>query len=166
LSLLSVNWPTYLELQVTSGIIFPVEFVFYGRYLLRRQGKLDFVLMLGDLVDFVEHNYSDRYDYGENSWKLFCDIIRGIETGGTSGEENPGFKVPVFTSTGNHDWRFFPYKPAANAAAYGLSKKSVKGLDPFSGRRRPRKAAGKSNASLGCQAAKKAGSPVAGSQSP
>jgi hypothetical protein len=94
-------------------------------------GKLDFVLMLGDLVDFVEHTYSAQDDYGENSWKLFRNIITGAETGGAGIEGNPGIKVPVFTSTGNHDWRFFPYPPACNTAAYGLDKKSVKTLDPF-----------------------------------
>ena len=118
----------------------PVPFINFNKNLRRfichanalaDQGKLDFLLMLGDLVDFVEHNYSDRYDFGENSWRLLCDIITGAETGGTGSEANPGLKVPVFTSTGNHDWRFFPYPPAVNAAAYGLGKKSVKVLDPF-----------------------------------
>jgi hypothetical protein len=29
------------------------------------EGNLDFVLLLGDLVYFIKHNYSDRDDYGE-----------------------------------------------------------------------------------------------------
>lgn len=94
-------------------------------------GKLDFVLMLGDLVDFVRHNHSDQEDYGENNWKIFIDIITGAETRGVGLKKNPGIKVPVFTSTGNHDWRFFPYPPEVAAAAYGLNKKSAKALDPF-----------------------------------
>jgi hypothetical protein len=123
-----------------AGASSPVPFINFNKNLRRfiqhanalaDQGKLDFVLMLGDLVDFVEHNYSDRDDYGENSWKLLCDIITGAEAKGVHAAKKPGIKVPVFTSTGNHDWRFFPYPPAVNAAAYGLDKKSVKTLDPF-----------------------------------
>lgn len=95
------------------------------------RGELDFVLLLGDLVDFKEHNYSDRDDYGENNWRLLCDILTGAEAKGGPAAKKSGIKVPVFTSTGNHDWRFFPYPPADNAAAYGLDKKSAKTLDPF-----------------------------------
>jgi hypothetical protein len=95
------------------------------------QGKLDFVLLLGDLVDFIEHNYSDRDDFGENNWRLLCDILTGAEAKGIHTAKKPGIKVPVFTSTGNHDWRFFPYPPAVNAGAYGLDRKSAKALDPF-----------------------------------
>ncbi len=94
-------------------------------------GKLDFVLILGDLVDFVRHNHRDQEDYGENNWKIFIDIITGAETRAAGLEKKPGIKVPVFTSTGNHDWRFFPYPPKNAAAAYGLTKKSAKTLDPF-----------------------------------
>lgn len=95
------------------------------------QGNLDFVLLLGDLVDFIKHNYSDRDDYGENNWRLLCDILTGTEAKGGQAPENSGIKVPVFTSPGNHDWRFFPYPPAVNKAAYGLDKKAAKALDPF-----------------------------------
>ncbi|MGA8572396.1 MAG: metallophosphoesterase [Desulfobaccales bacterium] len=118
----------------------PIPFVNFNKNLRRfiqyandlaDDGKLDFVLLLGDLVDFKEHNYSDRDDYGENNWKLLCDIFTGAEAKGGQGGKTPGIKVPVFTSTGNHDWRFFPYPPKDNAAAYGLDKKSAKGLDPF-----------------------------------
>ena len=75
------------------------------------QGKLDFVLLLGDLVDFIQHNYGDREDYGENNWRLLCDILLGAEARGFQAVKKPGIKVPVFTRTGNHDWRFFPYTP-------------------------------------------------------
>jgi hypothetical protein len=106
------------------------RFIRYANNLADR-GKLDFVLLLGDLVDFIGHSYSDRDDYGENNWRLLCDILTGAEGKGTDRAENSGIKVPVFTSTGNHDWRFFPYPPAVNAAAYGLDKKSVQALNPF-----------------------------------
>jgi len=95
------------------------------------EGKLDFVLLLGDLIDFTKHSYSDRDDYGENNWRLLCDILTGGEAKGAHGANKPGIKVPVFTCTGNHDWRFFPYPPAFAPDAYGLKKESVKALDPF-----------------------------------
>jgi hypothetical protein len=95
------------------------------------EGKLDFVLLLGDLVDFIQHRYSDRDDYGENNWRLLCDILTGAEAKEAHAAQKPGIKVPVFTSTGNHDWRFYPYPPVVSAAAYGLDHKSVQALDPF-----------------------------------
>lgn len=91
------------------------------------RGRLDFVLLLGDLVDFVRHNHRDRDDYGENNWRLLCNILTGAE----ERQACLGIKVPVFTSTGNHDWRFFPYSPKVNAAAFGLDRESLKALDPF-----------------------------------
>jgi len=123
-----------------AGASSPIPFVNFNRNLRRfiqhanelaDEGNLDFVLMLGDLVDFIKHNYSDRDDYGENNWRLLCHILTGTEAKGGHAAKNSGIKVPVFTSTGNHDWRFYPYPPAVNAAAYGLDKRSVKALDPF-----------------------------------
>ncbi len=123
-----------------AGASAAVSFVNFNRNLRRfieyaneqaDKGELDFVLLLGDLVDFIKHNYSDRDDYGENNWKFLCNILTGAETKGGGTAKNSGIKVPVFTSTGNHDWRFFPYPPAVSAAAYGLDKKSAKALNPF-----------------------------------
>ncbi len=123
-----------------AGAAPPIKFVNFNKNLRRfiqhandlaDDGKLDFVLFLGDLVDFKEHNYSDQDDYGENNWRLLCDILTGAEAKGGHAAKKPGIKVPVFTSTGNHDWRFFPYPPKDNAAAYGLDRKSSKALNPF-----------------------------------
>jgi hypothetical protein len=34
-------------------------------------GLLDFVLILGDLVDFLRHGFSDRQDFGDNNCRVF-----------------------------------------------------------------------------------------------
>ena len=95
------------------------------------RGKLDFVLMLGDLVDFSGHGISDAHKH--NNWRIFQDIVLGFEKKGAgNGGASAGLKVPLFSSTGNHDWRLFPYRVTANASAFGLTNKAAKGvLDQF-----------------------------------
>lgn len=96
---------------------------------LRDEGKLDFVMITGDLVDFMRHGFSERKDYGQNNYRVFRDLILGA--GKEKDRENPGLKVPIFTSTGNHDWRFFPYDPAVNFSVFGVSKEVAKQFDLF-----------------------------------
>lgn len=87
--------------------------------------------MLGDLVDFSGHGISDAHKH--NNWRIFQDIVLGFEKKGAgNGGASAGLKVPLFSSTGNHDWRLFPYRVTANASAFGLTNKAAKGvLDQF-----------------------------------
>lgn len=90
-------------------------------------GELDFVLALGDLVDFVNQGLEvDRS--GENNWQTWVDILAG---GGheTSEHQNEGLRVPIFTTTGNHDWRPFPYPPEFTAKIFGLPVKDIEEFD-------------------------------------
>ncbi|MBE9574868.1 MAG: metallophosphoesterase [Proteobacteria bacterium] len=73
------------------------------------RGELDFVVITGDLVDFAFHGWEDEPNPAENNWRTFIHIITGTEAEQAKG--NPGLKVAVFTSTGNHDWRLHPYDP-------------------------------------------------------
>ncbi len=73
------------------------------------RGELDFVVITGDLVDFAFHGWEDESNPAENNWRTFIHIITGTEAEQEKG--NPGLKVAVFTSTGNHDWRLHPYNP-------------------------------------------------------
>jgi hypothetical protein len=86
------------------------------------QGKIDFVLALGDLVDFLHHGFYEREDYGNNNFQLFRNLILGAGNEVHRPQPNPGLKVPVFTSTGNHDWRFFPYDIAVHHSVFGVKK--------------------------------------------
>jgi hypothetical protein len=98
---------------------------------LANEGKLDFVWILGDVVDFLRHGFNDREDFGDNNYRVFRDLILGTASERNRSVPNAGLKVPVFTSTGNHDWRFFPYDPALKNTVFGVDKKVAKQLDLF-----------------------------------
>lgn len=90
-------------------------------------GELDFVLALGDLVDFVHQGLGE--DQAENSnWQTLADIFTG---GGCekSARNNEGLRVPMLTTTGNHDWRPFPYDPGLNAKTFRTPKKDLDEFD-------------------------------------
>jgi hypothetical protein len=85
-------------------------------------GKLDFVLMLGDLVDFVNQGYASSQSQ-ETNWQVFLDMVTGDDGRGE------GLRVPIFTTTGNHDWRTNPYPPERNPDVFGLSSEELKKLE-------------------------------------
>jgi predicted MPP superfamily phosphohydrolase len=86
-------------------------------------GELDFVVIGGDLVDFVNHGVDDEVDPEDNNWRVFEEIMTG---GGLESQRgNTGIQVPIFTTTGNHDWRIHPYDPATNSAPYGVAKEVI-----------------------------------------
>lgn len=83
------------------------EFIRYANKL-HRKGEIDFIVLTGDLVDYVfedggKHYYNNNFVYFEN-------IIRGL-TGKPDNVQNVELLVPVFTSLGNHDYRIRPYYP-------------------------------------------------------
>lgn len=113
----------------------PIEFINFNDRLRRfigwaneraDAGELDFVLALGDLVDFVQHGF-DKNDPGPNNWDLLIEILTGSPEEARRG--NPGLRLPLFTTTGNHDWRPFPYPPGFNAAIFGLDSGEAGRLD-------------------------------------
>jgi hypothetical protein len=89
-------------------------------------GELDFVLALGDLIDFVNHGFGKSAP-GDNNWQVLEEILTG--SGDESVRENPGLHVPVFTATGNHDWRTYPYPPELYASIFGMCKKKLEKFD-------------------------------------
>jgi predicted MPP superfamily phosphohydrolase len=98
------------------------------------EGRLDFVLVLGDLVDFVAQGLGDS-PTDESNWRFVWEMFLG------GGEEprrgNLGLRVPIFTSTGNHDWRFSPYPPEdvevinknPNTNIFGIEYSEAKKID-------------------------------------
>ena len=90
------------------------------------KGQLDFVVITGDLVDFAFHGWEDESNAAENNWKTFINIVIGA--GKEKGKDNPGIKVAIFTSTGNHDWRLHPYDLSFRnyREAFGLKEKELK----------------------------------------
>jgi hypothetical protein len=90
-------------------------------------GELDFVLALGDLVDFVLPGFEETATL-QNNWQVLIDILTG------GGDEvrrgNPGLRVPIFTTLGNHDWRPYPYPPEFNSQLiYSLPAQEAQELD-------------------------------------
>ncbi|GAB4325632.1 MAG: hypothetical protein Kow0069_31750 [Promethearchaeota archaeon] len=68
------------------------------------KGRLDFVLLTGDLVDYVKVRVlGGRVPENVNNWDTFCRIVTGMD-----GEQ--GLEVPAFTVVGNHDFRMNAYR--------------------------------------------------------
>ena len=90
-------------------------------------GEIHFVLFTGDLVDFSFHGWEFAVNRDENNFKEFIDILvgRGHEL---PSWKNPGLKIALFTSTGNHDWRLYPYNPGSMGTekTFGLTQSEVK----------------------------------------
>ncbi len=97
--------------------------------------ELDFVLMTGDLVDYI------RIARGNNQYKdnfqVFIDILLGINRGL---DKDPHFHdgeyinareilAPIFTIVGNHDYRKGHYSISIGSIhkIFGLTKKNIKG---------------------------------------
>jgi len=82
------------------------------------EGRLDFVFMLGDLVDFCRTGLFDRTP-DDSNWSVLIEILT----------DQPGLRVPIFTTTGNHDWRTYPYSPVFRLDIFGITKKCAEELD-------------------------------------
>ncbi|MBD3194854.1 MAG: hypothetical protein GF317_07360 [Candidatus Lokiarchaeota archaeon] len=93
-------------------------------------GKLDFIVLTGDIVDFVDTANTD--EYYDNNFQFFLDILLGIQRElkveipeHINKEE---LLVPIFTIVGNHDYRkgYYSIKTGIIYKKFGLEKKDVK----------------------------------------
>ena len=80
------------------------------------KGDSDIILLTGDLIDYGRGHWGrdaldslaqDQLYHDDRNWFLFHDLL-------ASGD---AYRVPVYTSLGNHDWRINPYPPFAIAGA-------------------------------------------------
>jgi predicted MPP superfamily phosphohydrolase len=121
------------------------------------EGELDFVVMTGDLVDFAFHGWEDEPNAAENNWRTFIHLITG--TGAEQAKGNPGLKVAVYTSTGNHDWRLHPYDPNMGSCrdTFGLKRAELEHYQykSFDSREYPEDERAKRSKALTSQALKK-----------
>jgi predicted phosphodiesterase len=90
-------------------------------------GELDLVIIGGDLIDFLNHGVSDSANEPSNNWQVFLEILTG--TGHEHNRDNHGIKAPIFTTTGNHDWRLHPYSIKLLHHEFALDKKEAKVFD-------------------------------------
>ncbi len=95
------------------------------------KGELDFILMTGDLVDYVKSSLDAKAKaQKQTNWRLFHDILTGYST--TEGRDEIPLRVPIFTVLGNHDFRFNHYGLSDGGARwkeYGLKEKEFKQFD-------------------------------------
>jgi len=93
---------------------------------LAAQGKLDFIVITGDLVDFSFHGWEYGPNADENNWRTFINIATGSDKE-RDAYGNEGLRMAVFTSTGNHDWRSYPYQPRwfGLNKSFGLSEREL-----------------------------------------
>jgi len=122
------------------------KFIFAANKMAKR-GELDFIVITGDIVDFSGLGWNESINPAENNWKIFLNIVTGQSTETSrhfrlqidDNEEkiNPGLKVAIFTTTGNHDWRLHPYGllplrlfsrtlQAGKNGEYGLTEEEAK----------------------------------------
>lgn len=90
------------------------------------KGELDFIWALGDLVDFCRTGLFDRTP-GDSNWSTLIELLTGSPAEHERGNE--GLRVPIFTTTGNHDWRTYPYSPVFRLGIFGITKKCGEELD-------------------------------------
>jgi hypothetical protein len=85
------------------------QFILYANKL-HGEGKLDFILCTGDLVDFIfeDLNGEKAFINATNNFKFFEEIILG-EAPALDQIAVAELKVPIFTSLGNHDYRVRSY---------------------------------------------------------
>jgi len=78
----------------------------------------DIILLTGDIIDYGRGHWGreaignlqqDGLYHEDRNWFMFHDLL-------ASGD---AYRVPVYTSLGNHDWRINPYPPFAVAGAPG-----------------------------------------------
>lgn len=69
------------------------------------RGEIEFLVLAGDLVDYkFKHERSDSGNgYEDTEWSVFEDILMGRY------RDSERLRVPVFMTTGNHDYRLYPY---------------------------------------------------------
>jgi len=99
------------------------------------KNELDFVLMTGDLIDYIQIARGN-YQY-ENNFLVFLEILLGINRGLnkppylTDNEfvNKQEIMVPVFTIVGNHDYRKGHYSIRAGGVRkiFGFTRKDIKG---------------------------------------
>lgn len=80
---------------------------------LAANGELDFIILTGDLVDFVcfarqddkesQINDSSKITFEKSNWYILYKILTGTDS------KSEPLEVPVFTLLGNHDYRFHHY---------------------------------------------------------
>ncbi|MBY9006810.1 MAG: metallophosphoesterase [Candidatus Lokiarchaeota archaeon] len=96
-----------------------------------KKKELDFVLLTGDLIDYV--NLANIDSIYKNNYQVFLDIILGIDRESKEKQDQILNKkeilAPIFTILGNHDFRLGHYsiRTGNMFRIFGLIKKDIRG---------------------------------------
>ena len=105
---------------------------------LHRLGELDFIIITGDIVDYIFENKFEEINvfghnvgipvsdmtYNSNNFVYFENIVKGL-SGKPDMVRNEELKVPIFTSLGNHDYRVAAYFPITRVGEEGVVLKTI-----------------------------------------
>jgi hypothetical protein len=95
------------------------DFIRYANHLFD-QGKLDFILNTGDLVDTITEGFVDmevfspdgRYSFSAGNFLFFEQLVLGKNPSPDLVRKTPNerLRVPIFTILGNHDYRYHTFR--------------------------------------------------------
>jgi len=85
--------------------------------MMHSEGEIDFIVLLGDIVDYKykKPKFIEDKSYKNTEWSFFIDILQGKIN------YSEKLRVPLFTTTGNHDYRLYPY----SLQYYGISHNGI-----------------------------------------
>jgi 3',5'-cyclic AMP phosphodiesterase CpdA len=117
-----------------SFINFNQNFRHLIRHLNNHSDDIDFLIVSGDLVDYYQPDELYKPDpldmsvcpFEESNWSIFCDSVLG-----KSLNQNNELTIPIFTTTGNHDFRPYHYNLSQEGLfkSFGLKEEYVHYLD-------------------------------------
>ncbi|TXT66674.1 MAG: hypothetical protein BAJALOKI1v1_270006 [Promethearchaeota archaeon] len=95
-----------------------------------RTGELDFIVITGDLIDYVKPaNYDDYYeDNFQFLFDIFLGINRDLELEDEDFKNQEELMCPLFTVVGNHDYRidFYSLKTGTIYRKFGLKRRDIR----------------------------------------
>ncbi len=104
------------------------------RYVNSHSDEIDFLIVSGDIVDYYQPDEFYKPDpldmsvcpFEESNLSIFCDSVLGRDL-----NQNNELTIPIFTTTGNHDFRPYHYNLSQEELfkSFGLKEEYVHYLD-------------------------------------
>ena len=125
--------PREFENESKGFINFNENFQNLIQHINHHSDEIDFLVVSGDVVDyyqpdeFYKQNSGVVCSFSDSNWSIFMDAVLG--NGGLN--KNHELTVPIFTTTGNHDFRVFHYnlKVRDQFKSFGLTNRLTNYLE-------------------------------------